>query len=150
MSNIKEKIEKSHRKEYYNKLIDGLKINGLIDAVSDPIVDGKVNYISLVINVVAFLQKNKKLFSNFTQKTFEKIVILSVDEILRSKGIDIDEEELQTVLTLLKSSFLVRGAVMFIKDTIIKGYYRVKSIKCCCCKKNDDPVDPVPSAAANV
>ena len=134
MSNVKATIEKIRNKEYYSKLLDTLKVNGLLDVVSDSIVDGKVNYFSLIVKIVSFLQRNKKLFKNFTEDTMEKILVLSIDEILKNNDIPIDEKEIQLALDLLKSSFLFKSISGFVKDLSIKIYYKIKNS---CCKNKD-------------
>jgi hypothetical protein len=134
MTDVKATLTKIRNKEYYSKLLETLKLKGLLDIVSDSIVDGKVNYFSLIIKIVSFLQSNKKLFKNFTEDTMEKILILSIDEILKTNEIPIDENEIQLALDLLKSSFLFKSISGFIKDLLIKIYYKCRNN--CCNKKS--------------
>jgi hypothetical protein len=143
MSSVQETITKIRGKEYYSKLLETLKLKGLLDIVSDSIVDGKVNYFSLIVKIVSFLQSNKKLFKNFSEDTMEKILILSIDEILKNNDIPIDEKEIQMALDLLKSSFLFKTITGFVKDLLIKIYYKTKNS--CCNKKKvfDSVAEPV-------
>jgi len=78
-------------------------------------------------------KKNKKVFNNFSQDTFEKILILSVDEIFKINKIDIREEDLNAILSLLQDSFLIKNLALALKDLFIKVYY--SSIGCCGPKK---------------
>ena len=134
MSDVKSTISKIRNKEYYSRLLETLKLKGLLDVVSDSIVDGKVNYFSLIVRIVSFLQGNRKLFKNFTEDTMEKILVLSIDEILKTHSIPIDEKEIQLALDLLKSSFLFKSISGFVKDLVIKIYYKCKNS---CCKNKD-------------
>jgi len=124
-------VLKLRQKEYYIKLLETLKMNGLIAITKDLVEDSQnINYIKLTLTVLGFLQKNKKLFRNFTQNTFEKILVLSIDEICRINNIQINQDDLRLVLDLLKSSFLIKRIALYIKDIALKLYYSTQ-----CCKK---------------
>ena len=146
MTNVTATVNKIRNKEYYSKLLEALKLKGLLGIVSDSIVDGKVNYFSLIVKLVSFLQSNRKLFKNFTEDTMEKILILSIDEILKIHKVPIDEKEVQLALDLLKSSFLFKSISGFVKDLLIKLYYKCKNS----CKNKDSVLQSVISPVEGV
>jgi hypothetical protein len=134
----KQLIIKLRSKEYYIRLIDILQINGLLEIFEEELKDGKIDYLQLTLNLLSFLQKNKKYFKNFSSDKLENIIILCIDEILTKKfQIEIDEEQLNMVLNLVKNCFLFKSLLTFIKDTIIKIYY---NCKCKPCYKTKDVV----------
>jgi len=131
-------IKKLRSKEYYNKLLDILVLNGLLDIIELEVSDGKIDYIPLVINLLKFLKVNKKYYSNFSSDTFEKILILSADEILTKKfKLELSDKEISDVLELIRDSYLIRTSLNKVKDILIKMYYKIK----CKCKNctNSDP-----------
>ena len=131
-------IKKLRSKEYYNKLLDILVLNGLLDIIELEVSDGKIDYIPLVINLLKFLKANKKHYTNFSSDTFEKILILSADEILTKKfKLELSDQEINNVLELIRDSYLIRTSLNKIKDILIKMYYNLK----CKCKNctNSDP-----------
>jgi hypothetical protein len=131
-------IKKLRSKEYYTKLLDILVLNGLLDIIELEVSDGKIDYIPLVINLLKFLKANKKHYSNFSSDTFEKILILSADEILTKKfKLQLSEQEISNVLELIRDSYLIRTSLNKVKDILIKMYYKLK----CKCKNctNSDP-----------
>lgn len=131
-------IKKLRSKEYYNKLLDILVLNGLLDIIELEVSDGKIDYIPLVINLLKFLKANKKHYSNFSSDTFEKILILSADEILTKKfKLELSDQEISNVLELIRDSYLIRTSLNKIKDILIKMYYKLN----CKCKNctNSDP-----------
>jgi hypothetical protein len=131
MTNIKELVEKLRQKPYYVKLLNILVINGLLDIIEDELEDGKVDYLPLAVNLISFLNQNKKYYRNFSADTFEKILILSIDEILTVKfKIDIDEKHITLALDLLRSSYLFKTLISVVKDLFIKVYYNIKCKKC--------------------
>ena len=139
MPEIKDLVSRIRSKPYYTKLLDILILNGLLDIVTKEAEDNKINYPVLVINVIDFLVSNKKLYKNFTQDTFEKILILSIDEILSKKfEVEIEEEELFIVLKLVKNSWIFKSTVRTIKDFFIRLYYKT-SIRCN--KKSNDKIE---------
>ena len=131
-------IKKLRSKEYYTKLLDILVLNGLLDIIELEVSDGKIDYIPLVINLLKFLKANKKYYVNFSSDTFEKILILSADEILTKKfNLELSEQEISNVLELIRDSYLIRTSLNKIKDILIKVYYKLK----CKCKNctNTEP-----------
>jgi hypothetical protein len=132
MTDIKELIKKLREKPYYIKLINILVINGLLDIVEDELEDGKIDYFPLMINLIKFLNKNKNYYKNFSSNTFEKILILSIDEILTKKfNTEIDEDNIILALELLKNSYLFKSLFSFLKDIYLKFYYKCIHNNCC-------------------
>ena len=104
MKNYKIVVEQLKTKDYYVKLLNILLLNGLLDVFEDEIKDGKIDYLPLIVNVLTFLIENKKLYKNFTSDTFEKILILSIDEILTKKfNLEIEDDKLELALSLIKT-----------------------------------------------
>ena len=91
--NHKEKIIDLRNKDYYIKLLNRLRHNGLYELFTD----GEVDYPKIVLKVIEFLnqKQNKKFIKNFQSKDFEKIIILCIDEILTKKyNVDVDHEKI--------------------------------------------------------
>jgi len=135
MPDFKSIIKQLKSKDYYVRLIEILVVNGLLDIFEEEVKDGKIDYLSFTINLLEFLDKNSKHYKNFSSDKFENIIILSTYEILTKKfNIDIDEEQLQKVLKLVKNSYLFKTFLISAKDFLIKIYYK---FKCKSCYKND-------------
>jgi len=135
--NNKEKIITLRSKDYYIKLLNHLRHNGLYELLTDEELD----YPKIVLKVIDFLNTNKKYIKNFQSKDFEKIIILCVDEILSKKyNIDIDYEKLEIVLNLVKNSYLIKTTFIRIKDISLKYYYRYRC-KFCISQNDDDIID---------
>jgi len=131
MMNIKELVKRLRQKPYYVKMLNILVINGLLDIVKNELDDGKIDYLPFIVNLIRFLNQNKKHYRNFTTDTFEKILILSIDEILTNKfKIDMDEEHITLALDLLRSSYLFKTLISSVKDLFMKIYYNIKCKKC--------------------
>lgn len=138
MSELQRVIITLRSKPYYKRLMEILVINGLLDIFEEELKDGKIDYLPLTLNLLEFLKKNKKHYSNFSSDTFENIIILSIDEILNKKfKIDLDEEQFKMVLQLVKNSYLFKTAYVYIKDILIKIYTKCKCRSC----YNVDDVD---------
>lgn len=135
MPDIKSLIKHLRTKEYYVRLIEILVLNGLLDIFEEEVKDGKINYINFTVNLLEFLKTNSKYYRNFSSDKFENIIILSVDEILTKKfKIDLDEEQLELVLKLVRNSYLFKSLFIYVKDFFIKIYYKIKFKSC---YKND-------------
>lgn len=135
--NNKEKITDSRNKDYYIKLLNRLRHNGLYEVFKDEDLD----YAKIVLKVIDFLNTNKKYIKNFQSKDFEKIIILCIDEILTKKyNVDIDHEKLEIVLNLVKNSYLIRTSFTRVKDTFLMIYYRYKC-NFCISQNDDDVID---------
>jgi|TARA_B100001142_G_scaffold317083_1_gene357589 hypothetical protein len=138
MSELQQVIITLRSKPYYKRLMEILVINGLLDIFEEELKDGKIDYLPLTLNLLEFLKKNKKYYSNFSSDTFENIIILSIDEVLNKKfKIDLDEEQFKMVLQLVKNSYLFKTAYVYIKDILIKIYTKCKCRSC----YNVDDVD---------
>lgn len=135
--NNKEKINELRSKDYYVKLLNRLRHNGLYEIFTDEEVD----YPKIVLKVIGFLNQNKKFIKNFQSKDFEKIIILCIDEILTKKyNIDVDHEKLEIVLNLVKNSYLIKTLFIRVKDVFLKNYYKYKC-KFCISQNDNDVLD---------
>lgn len=133
--NNKEKITYIRNKDYYIKLLNHLRNNGLYDILTDEELD----YPKIVLKIINFLNENKKYIKNFQSKDFEYIIILCIDEILTKKyNVDVDHEKLEIVLNLVKNSYLIKTTFLRVKDTILKFYYKYKCNFCI--SQNDDDI----------
>ena len=136
---MKELIAHIKSKPHYVKVLNILVLNGLLDVVDSEIknTDG-INYINLVINIVAFMHKNKNCYRNISSDKLVRIIILCVDEILTKKfNVDIEDEKIEAVLQLLKNSYLIRSILNKLFDSMIKFYYYIKCSSCKNISKDD-------------
>jgi len=139
-SEIKKLILKLRSNEYYTSLMEILVVNGLLDIFEEELKDNKIDYLPLTLNLLKFLDSNKKHYRNFSSDTFENIIILSIDEVLNKKfKIDLEEEQLEMILQLVRNSYLFKTGITIIKDIFIKIYYKCKC-KCKSCYKNNDVI----------
>ena len=130
-SKIKKLILKLRSNEYYISLMEILLVNGLLDIFEEELKDNKIDYLPLTLNLLKFLEANKKHYRNFSSDTFQNIIILSIDEVLNKKfKIDLEEEQIEMVLQLVKNSYLFKTGIVIIKDFFIKNYYRCKCKSC--------------------
>ena len=137
---IKKLILKLRSNEYYTSLMEILVVNGLLDIFEEELKDNKIDYLPLTLNLLKFLESNKKYYRNFSSDTFENIIILSIDEVLNKKfKIDLEEEQLEMILQLVRNSYLFKTGLTIIKDIFIKIYYKCKC-KCKSCYKNNDGI----------
>lgn len=128
---IKKIVDKLRSKQYYTDLLKILVLEGLLDIVETEIQKDSINYLKIALNVIIFLKKNKKDYRHFSSDTFEKIVILSIDEIFKVKfQLDLDDSEIEAVLELLKSSYLIRNFLDKTKDFFIRAYYKIRCRTC--------------------
>lgn len=135
--NVKEKIIEIRNKDYYIKLLNRLRHNGLYEIFTEEELD----YPKIVLGVINFLNENKKLIKNFQSKDFEKIIILCIDEILTKKyNVDINYEKLEIVLNLVKNSYLIKTLFIRVKDAFLKNYYKYKC-KFCISQNDDDIIN---------
>jgi hypothetical protein len=135
--NIKEDIINLRNKDYYIKLLNRLRHNGLYQVFTDEELD----YSKIVLKIIEFLNTNKKYIKNFQSKDFEKIIILCIDEILTKKyNVEIDHEKLEIVLNLVKNSYLIKTVFIRVKDIFLKNYYKYKC-KFCISQNDVDVID---------
>lgn len=107
---------------YYVKIINELKVKDLDKLL---IVNNEsIDYLDLVLNVLDFLETNKKIVKKTNSEQFENIVIILIDELLEKCNIDITEDQIEKVLKLLKNS-------MFVKKTSKFLINKIKNFKCC-------------------
>tara|TARA_B100000902_G_scaffold382607_1_gene420453 strand:+ start:4735 stop:5151 length:417 start_codon:yes stop_codon:yes gene_type:complete len=133
MSDIKNIISDLKKNEYYMNILNILLLNGLLDIFEEELKDGKIDYLPLMLNLMEFLQVNRGLFRDFTSESIEKIIILSIDEILNRKfSIDIDEKQLNMALQLLKNTQMYTTLYKSIKRIAWKIYNKIKNIKFNC------------------
>lgn len=143
MKNIVDTIKTLRENEYYVKLMEELLVAGLLDIFDEELKDGKIDYLPLILNLLKFLNDNKSRFKKFSSRTFENIIVLSIDEILKKKfNLDLDEKQINDVLELVKNSFLFVTATQWIKDKFIILYYDyILKINCFRKNKNIDMID---------
>jgi len=128
---MKELIQNLRCKPHYIKLLNILVLNGLLDIIEYELKDDRVNYIELTLNIVEFLNKNKKHYTRFSSEKFHKIIILCADEILTKKfKIDLDSEQLESILKLLKNSYLIKMVYYRIRDFFVNVYNGIKCNNC--------------------
>ena len=136
MKKFKTIVLKLRENEYYNKLINILLVNGLLDIFEEELKDGKIDYLHLILNLMEFLHKNKKLFKDFTPDSIENIIIISIDELLTKKyNIEIDEKQLDMALQLLKNTDMYKTIYRAIKSVMMRIYYKLKKTSCGCYPK---------------
>lgn len=107
---------------YYVKILNELKVKGFDNLLI--INNESIDYLDLVLNVIDFLEVNKKIVKKTNSEQFENIAIILIDELLEKCKIDISEEQIEKVLKLLKNS-------MFVKKTSKFLINKIKNFKCC-------------------
>jgi uncharacterized protein YciU (UPF0263 family) len=125
----------------YKRIIDELKIKGL-DKLYIKTTD-TIDYLDIILIVLDFLEKNKKVLKNVTQDQFENITIIVIDEILEEMKINITEQQIEKIMELLKNSLLVRKVsnYLVVKFKIIFKNFK-KLIKNKCCKDSSQVIEP--------
>jgi hypothetical protein len=132
-----EKIIEIRNKDYYIKLLNRLRHNGLYEVFTEEELD----YPKIVLRVIIFLNENNKHIKNFQSKDFEKIIVLCIDEIVTKQySVEIDHEKLEIVLNLVKNSYLIKTVFLRVKDTFLKVYYKYKC-KFCISQNDDDIIN---------
>ena len=143
MKSFKAIVSELRENEYYNKLINILLVNGLLDIFEEELKDGKIDYLPLILNLMTFLHTNKKLIKDFTPDSIENIIIISVDELLTKKyNIEIDEKQLDMALQLLKNTQMYKTIYRAIKSVMMKLYYKLKKTSCGCYSKPVIKLEP--------
>jgi hypothetical protein len=89
----------------YKRVLNELKIKGL-DKLYIKRTES-IDYLDIILAVVNFLEKNKKLLKNVTQDQFENIIVIIVNEILEEMEIDMSEKQIEKIMELLKIWLLV-------------------------------------------
>lgn len=148
MKDITNTIKALKDNDYYFKLMEELVVAGLLDIVEDELKDGKIDYLPLTLNVLNFLNDNKSKYKNFSSRTFENILVLSLDEILTKKfNLDLDEKQINDALQLVKNSFLFISLSQWVKDKLIILYYDY-ILKLYCFKKDKKVIEIIENATS--
>jgi hypothetical protein len=125
----------------YKRVLDELKIKGL-DKLYIKRTES-IDYLDIILEVVNFLEKNKKVLKNVTQDQFENIVVIVIDEILEEMEIDMSEEQIEKIIKLLKNSLLVKKVSKYLIDKFNIVYKNIKNfINNKCCKDSNDVIEP--------
>ena len=125
----------------YKRVLDELKVKGL-----DKLYINRtetVDYLDIILAVINFLEKNKKVLKNVTQDQFENIVVIVIDEILEEMKIDTTEEQIEKIMELLKNSLLVKKVSKYLIDKFKVIYNNIKNfINNKCCKDSNQVIEP--------
>lgn len=125
----------------YKKVLKELKVKGL-----DKLYINRtetVDYLDIILAVINFLEKNKKVLKNVTQDQFENIVVIVIDEILEEMKIDMSEEQIEKIMELLKNSLLVKKVSKYLIDKFKVIYNNIKNfINNKCCKDSNQVIEP--------
>jgi hypothetical protein len=116
----------------YKKILEQLKLKGL-----DKIYVRRtetVDYLDIILIIIEFLENNKDIFSKLKKKDYEKLLVLILVEVLENINIEIEEEQLEKIIALLKSSLLVQNANNFLKN-IFKKF-------CFLCGNSNEVIEP--------
>ena len=125
----------------YKRVLDELKIKGL-DKLYIKRTES-IDYLDIILAVVNFLEKNKKVLKNVTQDQFENIVVIVIDEILEEMEIDMSEEQIEKIMELLKNSLLVKKVSKYLIDKFKIVYNNIKNfINNKCCKDSNEVIEP--------
>ena len=112
----------------YKKILDELKIKGLNNVYIQR--TDKIDYLDMVVAIIDFLEINKKILKKIKQEQYENIIVLCIYEIFQGIQIDIEEEQIEKVLKLLKNSLLTQKLIKY----LIEIFKRSKTFlfsKCC-------------------
>ena len=125
----------------YKRVLDELKIKGL-DKLYIKRTES-IDYLDIILAVVNFLEKNKKVLKNVTQKQFENIVVIVIDEIFEEMKINMSEEQIEKIMKLLKNSLLVKKVSKYLIDKFKIAYNNIKNfIDNKCCKDSNQVIEP--------
>lgn len=125
----------------YKRVLDELKVKGL-DKLYIKTTES-IDYLDIILAVVNFLEKNKKVLKNVTQDQFENIVMIVIDEILEEMKIDMSEEQIEKIMELLKNSLLVKKVSKYLIDKFKVIYNNIKNfINNKCCKDSNQVIEP--------
>ena len=125
----------------YKRVLEELKVKGL-DKLYIKRTE-TVDYLDIILAVINFLEKNKKVLKNVTQDQFENIVVIVIDEILEEMKIDTTEEQIEKIMELLKNSLLVKKVSKYLIDKFKIVYNNIKNfINNKCCKDSNQVIEP--------
>ena len=120
----------------YQKIIKELKLKGL-DKLYIQKTDA-IDYFDIILGVLNFVECNKKTIKKLNSETLENIVIILIDEILEQSEINVSEEQIEKILSLLKNSLLVQKTSKFLIRKAKELYILLKRKLCTCSKPNQD------------
>ena len=124
------------KNDNYQKIIKELKLKGL-----DKLYIQKtesIDYFDIILGVLNFVECNKKTIKKLNSETLENIVIILIDEILEQSEINVSEEQIEKILSLLKNSLLVQKTSQFLIRKAKELYILLKINLCSCSKSNQD------------
>ena len=135
------KLKALKEETVYKRVLDKLKIKGL-DKLYIKRTES-IDYLDIILAVVNFLDKNKKVLKNVTQDQFENIVVIVIDEILEEMKIDTTEEQIEKIIELLKNSLLVKKVSKYLIDKFKIVYNNIKNfVNNKCCKDSNPVIEP--------
>jgi len=114
----------------YKKVLGELKLKGLNKLYINKVKS--IDYLDKVLEVIHFLEENKKILKNINYDQFENIFIIIIDEILEGINVNISEEQIEKILQLLKNSLLVKKVSTYLIDKLKTLYNNI----CCNTIKN--------------
>jgi hypothetical protein len=133
----------------YKRILDELKVKGLSQVYIKR--DDTIDYLDIILSVISFLETNKKVLKKLNQEKYENIIIICIDEILEECGIEVREDQIEKILTLLKNSLLVQRASKFIMLKIKSlGSYLYNKVKNCSCSNGKSTVIETRTSSINV
>jgi len=109
----------------YKRVLDELKVKGLHNLFIS--VGDTINYLDIVVAIVDFLDQNKKVLKKIKPEQYENIVIICVDEMLEGISVDVDEEQIEKILRLLKNSLLIEKLSKYLFKQIKKLFNKMKT-----------------------
>jgi len=125
----------------YKRVLDELKVKGLYKLYIKR--TESIDYLDIILAVINFLEKNKKVLKNVTQDQFENIIVIVIDEILEEMKIDMSEEQIEKIMELLKNSLLVKKVSKYLIDKFKVIYNNIKNfINNKCCKDSNQVIEP--------
>lgn len=125
----------------YKRVLDELKVKGL-DKLYIKRTES-IDYLDIILAVVNFLEKNKKVLKNVTEDQFENIVVIVIDEILEEMKIDMSKEQIEKIIELLKNSLLVKKVSKYLINKFKNIYGKTKNfINNKCCKDSNEVIEP--------
>ena len=121
----------------YKRILDELRLVGLDKLQIKK--EEQIDYLDIIIDVIDFLTINKKKLKNLNEEQYENITVIIIDEIFEKFEIDVNEENIEKILKLLKNSLLVQKLSKYIYVNIKKIFTRI-NLKCCSKKTAEDVV----------
>ena len=120
----------------YKKILEQLKLKGLNKIYVRR--TETVDYLDIILIIIEFLENNKNLFNRLKKKDYEKLLVLILVEILENINVEIDEEQLEKIIALLKSSLLVLKSNNFLKNIFKKFCFLCGNL----CRNSNEVIEP--------